>query len=163
MKLDESFYRRKNVVTVAKELLGKVLYTRIGAAITGGVIVETEAYSQRERGSHAFRGKTKRNKVMFETGGIAYVYLCYGVHHMFNVVTNGAGAADAVLVRALEPYMGEDVMMLRTGKKSTRRITSGPGLLTKALGITSVLNGKFLGGSEVWIENTGLKISNMKI
>ena len=88
MKLAESFYKRPNVTLIAKELLGKILITNLRRRVTSGMIVEVEAYSYKERGSHAFRGLTKRNEVMFDEGGIAYVYLCYGVHEMFNVVTN---------------------------------------------------------------------------
>ena len=107
MKLPESFYQRTNVVTVARDLLGKVLFTRIDDVVTGGMIVETEAYSWKERGCHAYGArKTPRNEIMFAKGGHAYVYLCYGMHHLFNVVTNRDDRADAVLVRAIEPLEG---------------------------------------------------------
>src|SRR5258706_3600770 len=112
-KLDFSFYRRKDVVQIAKDLLGKVLVTYINGITTSGRIVETEAYSFVERGSHAFKGKTKRNAVMFDSGGVAYVYLCYGIHHLFNIVTNEEAKADAVLIRALEPMHGVEQMIHR--------------------------------------------------
>jgi DNA-3-methyladenine glycosylase len=99
---------------------------------------------------------------MFETGGVAYVYLCYGIHNLFNVVTNRQGAADAVLVRALEPCEGEDWMIKRMKAMSLTRITSGPGKLTKALGIDRSLDGKFLNSAEVWIEE-GVKVSARQI
>ena len=152
-KLDLSFYRRKDVVQIAKELLGKVLVTRIGGVVTSGRIVETEAYSSVERGSHAFKGKTKRNAVMFDKGGVAYVYLCYGIHHLFNVVTNEDENADAVLIRALEPIKGAEHMVARMGARSVNRITSGPGKLAKALGIDREMNGIALTGSTVWLED----------
>src|SRR6478735_1743026 len=133
MKLPESFYIRSNVTTIARQLLGKVLATKINGEVTSGVIVETEAYSETERGSHAFRGMTKRNEVMFGQGGTVYVYLCYGVHEMFNVVTNREKRADAILIRALEPLAGVETMLKRINKSSPARITSGPGKLTKAL------------------------------
>jgi len=158
MKLPESFYTRSNVTTIARQLLGKILATKINGEVTSGVIVETEAYSDKERGSHAFRGMTKRNEVMFGRGGKAYVYLCYGVHEMFNVVTNHERKADAILIRALEPIEGIEAMMERTNKSSLARITSGPGKLTKALGIDRKLNGKKLGTNKIWIEDKGLKI-----
>src|SRR5436190_18912609 len=102
MKLEKTFYERPDVVKIARELLGKALYTRINGVVTGGMIVETEAYSWKERGCHAYSSrKTERNGIMFENGGNSYVYLCYGMHHLFNVVTNTTGVADAVLVRAL--------------------------------------------------------------
>jgi DNA-3-methyladenine glycosylase len=157
--LPESFYQRKDVTRIARELLGKKLVTNILGIKSSGMIVETEAYSFRERGCHAFDNKkTNRNKVMFEPGGVAYVYLCYGIHHLFNVVTNKSGVADAVLIRALEPTEGEEWMKYRMQVQSIKRITSGPGKLTKALGIDRSFDGKFLTGAEVWIEE-GQRIS----
>lgn len=147
------FYQRKNTVTIARQLLGKVLVTTIGGYLTAGRIVETEAYSHRERGCHAFGNRmTPRNKVMFEVGGHAYVYRCYGIHHLFNVVTNSSGTGDAVLIRALQPIEGIDRMMERAGVDLPKRITSGPGKLSKAMGITQELNGAWLQGGKVWLE-----------
>ena len=164
MKLDEQFYQRSNVVQIARELLGKILYTRMGDLTTAGMIVETEAYSWKERGCHAYESKkTKRNEIMFEAGGFAYVYLCYGMHHLFNVVTNKDQVADAVLIRALEPKAGEQHMLARTHAKSVSRITSGPGKLTKALGIDPKMNGKYLLEDEIWIEDAGIKIARKDI
>src|SRR5260221_5996078 len=163
MRLTFDFYARQNVTTIAKQLLGKVLITKTDGQITGGMIVETEAYSYKEKGCHAHNGMTKRNEVMFEAGGIAYVYLCYGVHEMFNVVTNEKGKADAILVRALEPVVGIETMMGRMKTESPRRITSGPGKLTKALGIDRSLNGKQLNGNEIWIEDQNFKILSRDI
>ncbi len=157
MKLPISFYQRQNVVTIARDLLGKVLCTQFNGNLTSGIIVETEAYSFVERGCHAYRGMTERNKVMFELGGISYVYLCYGIHHLFNVVTNREGKADAILVRALEPKNGIEMMMERMHVKSPKRITSGPGKLTKALGIDRSHNGKQLFDQELWIEEVSKK------
>lgn len=162
MKLPQSFYQRSNVVQVAKDLIGKRLITNVNDMLTSGIIVETEAYSYKERGCHAYKGPTERNKVMFEKGGISYVYLCYGMHHLFNVVTNQSGKADAVLIRALEPVLGIDLMMERMKVNSIKRITSGPGKLTKALGITKSWNGVDLLGDQVWIEE-GEKLSSSKI
>jgi DNA-3-methyladenine glycosylase len=158
MKLTESFYIRRNVTTIAKQLLGKILTTRINNQVTGGIIVETEAYSYKEKGSHAFKGMTKRNEVMFEEGGKAYVYLCYGIHEMFNVVTNEAGKADAILIRALEPSIGIEIMQERMRANAPTRITSGPGKLTRALGIDRKLNGEKLNKGVIWIEDQGIKI-----
>jgi DNA-3-methyladenine glycosylase len=152
--LSDSFYQRDNVTQIAKELLGKKLVTNVLGKRTAGFIVETEAYSYRERGCHAYDNKmTNRNKMMFESGGVAYVYLCYGIHHLFNVVTNQPGLADAVLVRALEPAEGEAYMLNRMKANSMKRITSGPGKLTKALHIDRSFDGKSLHGAEVWIED----------
>lgn len=157
MRLSESFYERTNVVKIARELLGKSLFTKVSGVVTGGLIVETEAYSWKERGCHAYGGKqTPRNKIMFYRGGHAYVYLCYGMHNMFNVVTNRMGTADAVLIRAIEPIEGLKEMQLRRGKlQSPFHLTSGPGKLTKAMGIDRTFNGKFLLNRDVWIEDIG--------
>jgi DNA-3-methyladenine glycosylase len=164
LKLPESFYQRANVVTIARELLGKQLVTSIKGQVTAGIIVETEAYSHKERGCHAFDNKkTQRNAIMFQPGGFSYVYLCYGIHNLFNVVTNQDGEADAVLIRALEPTGGIEWMQKRMNTSSSTRITSGPGKLTKALGIDRTMNGKYLLANEVWIEDSGTKIGSSKI
>ncbi|MFO0268296.1 MAG: DNA-3-methyladenine glycosylase, partial [Cyclobacteriaceae bacterium] len=140
--LPESFYRRKNVLAIARGLLGKTLVTKINGQVTAGWVVETEAYSWRERGCHAYGNRrTARNEVMFGPGGHAYVYLCYGIHHLFNVVTNEEERAEAILVRALEPVEGAEVMMKRLNAVRTARLTSGPGKLTRALGISRQHNG----------------------
>ena len=164
MKLSEEFYQQTNVVQIARDLLGKVLYTKVGGTITGGIIVETEAYSWKERGCHAFDNKkTTRNEIMFGAGGFSYVYLCYGIHYLFNVVTNVESVADAVLIRALEPVSGVKYMLQRVNTKNVKRITSGPGKLTKALGIDRKMNGKYLLDNEIWIEDTGTKIAPKNI
>ena len=164
-KLPGSFYQRSDVVMIARELLGKVLFTQVNGIVTGGMIVETEAYSYKEKGCHAYGSKkTRRNAIMFEKGGYTYVYLCYGMHHLFNIVTNQPGIAEAVLVRAVEPAQGIDEMFLRRGKlRNDFHLTSGPGKLTKALGIDRKLNGKFLLDDEVWVEDYGNKIPNRNI
>jgi DNA-3-methyladenine glycosylase len=165
MKLQPEFYRRNSVVRIARELLGKVLITNIRGAQTGGMIVETEAYSWKERGCHAFEGKmTARNRIMFEEGGKAYVYLCYGIHHLFNVVTNRKDVAEAVLIRAIQPLEGIEIMAQRRELHTdSHHLTSGPGKLTRALRIDRTLNGRLMWGSEVWIEQNGLKVSNRLI
>ncbi|MEJ1242434.1 DNA-3-methyladenine glycosylase [Chryseolinea sp. T2] len=164
-KLPESFYDRTNVVRIARELLGKSLYTQIDGVVTGGMIVETEAYSWKERGCHAYDNrKTARNAVMFGPGGHAYVYMCYGIHYLFNVVTNGVHTADAILVRALEPHTGVEAMESRRGKLANRfHLTSGPGKLTRALGIDRQWNGKSLMDEDVWIADNDVKVPAAKI
>lgn len=161
-KLEADFYQRKDVAGIARDLLGKALFTSTDGIITGGVIVETEAYSWRERGCHAFnKRKTSRNAVMFEDGGRAYVYLCYGMHHLFNIVTNVPGTPDAVLIRALEPVEGLNEMESRRGLAlNPFHLTSGPGKLSKAMGIDRRLNGKSLLDDEVWVEDIGRKIAS---
>jgi len=162
--LTPEFYQQTNVVAIARKLLGKVLITRINDELTAGRIVETEAYSFKERGCHAFNGrKTLRNEVMFADGGIAYVYLCYGMYNLFNVVTNKAGKAEAVLIRALEPVAGQDIMLRRMNVYKLTRITSGPGKLTRALGIERGLNGASLFDAAITIDDAPPIINSKKI
>ncbi len=154
-KLNLNWYKHHNVVTLAKGLLGKLLCSNIEGRITKGIIVETEAYSgDNDRACHANgQKKTQRNQIMFAAGGCAYVYLCYGIHHLFNVVTNQEGKADAVLIRALEPLEGIDVMLERRKmKKVEKRLTAGPGVLTQAMGIKTSHYGEKLDEHVIWIE-----------
>jgi DNA-3-methyladenine glycosylase len=118
-KLPFSFYQRANVLQIAKELIGKILVTKWNGIETSGRIVEVEAYNGvNDKASHASGGRrTNRNEIMYGEGGFAYVYLCYGIHHLFNVVTNEKETPHAILIRALEPIKGIDVMLERTGKE----------------------------------------------
>jgi len=153
MQLAADFFQRKKVTQIARRLLGMALCTRVDGQVTSGIIVETEAYSWIERGCHAYNNRrTARNEVMFGPGGHAYVYLCYGMYNLFNVVTNSEDKAEAVLIRALEPLAGTELMMNRMNVATDKRITSGPGKLTRALGIDRTHNGKYLLGDEIWIE-----------
>lgn len=165
MIVQNDFYINDDPTEVAKNLLGKILYTKIDGIITSGIIVETEAYKgNSDRACHAYQNKkTNRNAVMFEKGGKAYVYLVYGIHYLFNIVTNIKGKADAVLIRALEPVKGENKMLIRNNKNNLRRITSGPGLLSKAMGIDMSLYGESLLGNRVWIEYPSKEFDNSKI
>lgn len=164
MKLPHSFYLRSSVTSIARELLGKLLVTNIDGTITSGIIVETEAYSWRERGCHAYgKRQTLRNSVMFGLGGVAYVYLCYGIHHLFNIVTNATGAPEAVLVRAVQPRDGIDMMMERMDTTKLNRITSGPGKVSKALGINRSLTGTDLTGDTIWLLDDALLIKRSDI
>jgi DNA-3-methyladenine glycosylase len=143
MLLRQSYFQSEDVVTIAKDLLGKILLTEINGIITSGIIVETEAYKAPEdKASHAFNNrKTERTKTMFLSGGHAYVYLCYGIHEMFNVVTAKVGIPHAVLIRAIEPVLGIDEMLKRKKMSVLKpNITKGPGSLSKAMGITRNLN-----------------------
>ncbi len=165
IKLDKSWFLHGDVVELGKQLLGKVLCTNFNRQLTKGIIVEVESYCGRgDKASHANNQKmTNRNKIMFEEGGRAYVYLCYGIHHLFNVVTNEKGLADAILIRAIEPIEGIHIMMERRNLiKIEKRLTSGPGVLSQALGISTQNNGKSLISNTLWIEN-GQKISNKQI
>jgi len=160
------FYLNKDVIDVGQKLLGKYLFTKIDGVITGGIITETESYKGIEdKACHAYMGKkTNRNKTMFEPGGIAYVYLCYGMYSLLNVVTNTKEVPEAVLIRAIEPIVGIDEMLKRRNKfKIERSLTAGPGLLSKALGITKKIDGKSFKSKKIWIEDRGLKISKKNI
>jgi DNA-3-methyladenine glycosylase len=153
-KLPLDFYRRDNVLQIARELLGKLLVTKCNDIITSGRIVEVEAYNGiPDKASHAFGGrKTKRNEIMYAEGGVAYIYVCYGIHHLFNVVSHGREIPHAILIRALEPVQGIDEMLRRTGKtKPDNTLTRGPGNLSKALGLSTLLNGHSLLSKEIFI------------
>ena len=146
-KLSLSFYQRNDVVTIAKELIGKVVVTNIDGKITSGRIVETEAYvAHIDKASHAFNGKrTVRNEAMYAAAGTVYVYLCYGMHNMLNIVTNDKNIPDAILIRALEPINGIEIMLARTNKKALdNTLTKGPGNVAKAMGIFKYFSGKSL-------------------
>ena len=161
VKLGSTFYDRPEVVRVARDLLGKVLVTEFSGQRTSGRIVEVEAYNGAvDRASHAWSGRrTKRTEVMFGEGGSAYVYLIYGIHHLFNVVTNRKGVPHAVLVRGLEPLEGIPVMLNRTGKtRADHTLTRGPGNLSKAMGLLTLHTGLSLMGKEVWIGDDGFMV-----
>jgi DNA-3-methyladenine glycosylase len=158
-KLPLSFYLRKDVLKVARELLGKVLVTNWDDEYTSGRIVETEAYAgELDKASHASKGRTKRTEVMFGEGGRAYVYLCYGIHQMFNIVTGSENVPHAILIRALEPLEGMDIMLERTGKKKVdETLTRGPGNVGKALGFHTSQCGLSLQSDEVYIIDDGYR------
>ena len=155
-KLNKEFYERSNVLLISRELLGKVLCTNFNGKLTSGIIVETEAYAGViDKASHAYNNKkTNRTKIMYDSGGVAYIYLCYGMHHLFNVITNSKNIPHAILIRAIEPINGIETMLTRRNKKNKDyTLTSGPGSLTKALGITINDSGKSLLSNLIWIEN----------
>jgi DNA-3-methyladenine glycosylase len=164
-KLDISWYLGESIEEMARGLLGKYLCTNIDGHIVKGMIVETEAYCGRDdKACHANNNRrTRRNEVMYATGGHAYVYLCYGMHYLFNVVTNREGYADAVLIRAIEPVQGIEQMMVRRNMtKPDKRLTSGPGTMSQAMGISLKHYGQKLTGDEIWIEN-GQKIQENQV
>lgn len=167
-RLQKGFYLREDVVQISKDLLGKVLVTNINNQLTSGIIVETEAYrAPDDKASHAYNNLyTPRTKTMFEEGGCAYVYLCYGIHHMFNVVTAKKGMAHAILVRAIEPMDNMELMFKRRKMQHTdHRLTGGPGKVGKALGITTELTACSLVEKDapIWIEDRGININENKI
>jgi DNA-3-methyladenine glycosylase len=165
MKLPREFYTRRDVLEVARDLLGKklVVPTRNGRRVAG-IIVETEAYrGPEDRASHAWNGRrTNRTETMFGIGGTAYVYFVYGMYNQFNVVTNVENVPHAVLVRALEPIEGLDIMRRRRKGRSEYELTSGPGRLCIAMGIDRGLDKADLLGDRVWIE-AGASVSPRQI
>ena len=165
-KLPLKFYARKDVVAVAKELIGKIVVTNLDGSVTSGRIVETEAYvAHIDKASHAFGGKrTARNEHMYAAAGTTYVYICYGMHQMLNVVTNKKNVPDAVLIRAVEPLQGIDMMLQRTGKqKLDFTLTKGPGNVGKALGIYKKHSGLHLLHDEIYLADDGFKINENQI
>lgn len=163
MKLPRDFYLRDDVVAISNELLGKVLCTRLNGNLTKAVITETEAYAGvTDKASHAYGNKrTKRTEPMFGRGGTAYVYLCYGIHHLFNVVTNMSDIPHAVLIRAGVSLAGTDIMLKRRNKeKVDKTLLGGPGSLAKALGITTDHTGLSLLGKQIWIEDQGVEVAD---
>lgn len=165
-KLSKSFFLRDDVVLISKELLGKYLYTNIDGVVTAGMIVETEAYrGPEDKASHAYGNrKTLRTEPFYKEGGIAYVYLCYGIHYLFNIITNGVDIPHAILIRAIEPKEGIEEMLLRRRKtKLSYELTSGPGALSMAMGINSKYNGISLNGKVIWLEDKGINFKESEI
>ncbi|MEI6455351.1 MAG: DNA-3-methyladenine glycosylase [bacterium] len=167
MILPRSFYERHDVVLIARELLGKFICTQERGIITAGMICETEAYEGiTDRASHAYGGRrTGRTEIMYASGGTAYIYLCYGIHSLFNVVTNRKEIPHAVLIRGIVPSKGLETMLNRTGKKKVfKEMGIGPGKVARLLGIHYSQTGADLtkgerdkAGFKIWIEDRGLK------
>ncbi|MCX6286426.1 MAG: DNA-3-methyladenine glycosylase [Bacteroidetes bacterium] len=173
MILPYSFYSRNDVVLIARELIGKVLVSRVNGITTSGIIYETEAYNGIvDSASHAFGGRrTARTEIMYSDGGTAYIYLCYGVHSLFNVVTNRKDIPHAVLIRAIKPLDNSDIMLERTGKpKLTKNIGDGPGKVAALLGIHFSQTGRSLlrkpannSRNGLWIEDRGILVDPSEI
>lgn len=165
-KLPKEFYTREDVIGISKELLGKYLFTKIDGKLTGGMIVETEAYmAPEDKASHAYNNRrTSRTETFFREGGVSYVYLCYGIHHLFNIITHDEHTPHAVLIRAIEPTTGLDRMLERRRKtKASFDLTAGPGSLSMALGITTRHNGLDLCGPAIWLEDKSINIPEKDI
>ncbi len=165
-KLPRDFYLSDDVVSLGQSLLGKVIVTVQKGVRTAGMIVETEAYQGvQDKASHAFNHRrTKRTETMYQQGGVAYVYLCYGIHHLLNVVTAPADCPHAVLIRAIEPLEGVAVMLARRQMvKLAPRLTAGPGALTQALAITTALDGSLLTSKHLWLEDRKIQVSKKEI
>lgn len=165
-KLKQSYYLQTDVVVLARDLIGKVLVTKINNQITSGIITETEAYNGiADKASHAYNGRrTSRTEIMYAKGGVSYVYLCYGIHHLFNIVTNVQDVPHAVLLRAVKPLKGEKFILKRRNSLSlNNNLCVGPGKVSQALGITTAHNALSLNGTVIWLEDEGIKINASKI
>jgi DNA-3-methyladenine glycosylase len=164
--LSSDFFLNPNVQQVAKELLGKTLFTNINGTISSAIITETEAYQGPEdRASHAYNNKrTQRTEVMYAKGGCCYIYLCYGIHYLFNIVTNHANIPHAVLIRSAIIKSGLSAIQSRRNDNiSDTQLLHGPGNFAKGMGITIDFNGLYLNSKNIWIENTssnGLSIES---
>jgi len=166
MKIEKEFYLTNDVVSVSRQLLGKVLCTQFDGKITKGIIVETEAYAgETDKASHAYGGRrTARTEIMYAEGGTAYVYLCYGIHSLFNVVTNQKDIPHAVLIRGIKPLEGIELMQERTGKAKLKKSDGiGPGKVSKLLGIHVSHTGLSLLNNEIWLEDHHIKIPTSEI
>ena len=157
-KLPPAFFQRPDPLQIARDLLGKHLYTHIDGIITAGRVVETEAY--RHEGDHSLtlhlQRKRQQAQGLYVPGGHAYIYTVYNRHALFNIATHDAAHPDAVLIRAVEPTIGIEAMMLRRGQTQVRRaLTAGPGVLSQALGITPALTGQPVTGDVLWFEDHG--------
>ena len=164
--LPPAFYQRPDVLLVARELLGRYVFTRFGGELTGGRIVETEAYCHHGDESLALhlRRKAGQAQGLYRPGGHAYLYAVYGRHTLFNLTTHDAAHPDAVLVRAIEPTQGLAVMLRRRGLPAlARNLTAGPGLLTQALGLSPALSGLTLQGPELWMEDRGAAVPEAQV
>lgn len=161
IRLAESYYLNQDVVGLARDMLGKVLVTHIGGIVAAGLIAETEAYAGiNDRASHAFgERRTNRNEVMYHRGGKSYVYLCYGIHHLFNIVTHDEGIPHAILIRSIIPIEGIEVQLRRRSQTIWKpSVTQGPGKVSQAMGITVKENGVSLLGNRIWVEDRGVDI-----
>jgi DNA-3-methyladenine glycosylase len=167
-KIPLSYFQQNNVLALSKLLIGKYLLTCLGPenVVTGGMIIETEAYlGAEDKACHAYRNRrTKRTQTMFSDGGKAYVYLCYGLHHLFNIVVNRKDIPQAILIRAIRPEIGIETILQRRNKiKVSQTLTNGPGSVCQALGIKREHDGFFLDGNHIWLEDRGIFIPDEEI
>lgn len=166
MKVKKSYFLEEDVVSLAEDMLGKVLVTKFYNKLTAGIITETEAYDGiHDRACHAYGGKrTARTEVMYAQGGISYVYLCYGMHHLFNIVTGSKDVPQAVLIRAIQPLKGiEEILKRRNATKLSANLCVGPGKITKALGITTQHNAFDLTKGKIWLEDENVQLKKSQI
>lgn len=166
MKLSEAYYQQNDVVDISRDLLGKTLFSRIDSQLTAGIIVETEAYrGPEDLGSHAYNHKrTPRNEIMYADGGVVYMYICYGIHNMLNFVTGAKGVSHAVLIRAVEPTVGIELMRSRRGiENDDKRLCKGPGALAQAFGLNKTHNGISLQSDVIWVDSNDVMVPSESI
>jgi DNA-3-methyladenine glycosylase len=166
MLLPLSYYRHHNVVELARDLIGKTICTKINGKKTCGIITETEAYAGvTDRAAHSFGGRrTRRTEVMYSHGGVSYVYLCYGIHHLLNIVTNQKDVPEAVLIRAIYPTEGlGEILKRRNAASFTRQLCVGPGKVSAALGVNLLHNNLPLTGKTIWLKDEKIKFDRSKI
>jgi DNA-3-methyladenine glycosylase len=166
MFLPASYYQNTNVVETARDLIGKTLCSRINNKITGGIITETEAYKGvTDKAAHSYDGRrTKRTEVMYSKGGVSYVYLCYGIHHLLNIVTNKKDIPEAILIRAIYPTIGiKEILKRRNAKSLAKNLCTGPGKVSRALGINMLHNNLSLTGKTIWLQDDKIKFDKTKI
>ncbi len=164
-RISREYYIENDTLWLARDLIGKILYCNIdNTGLSAGIISETEAYlGVEDRASHAYNNRrTKRTETMFQEGGLAYVYLCYGIHHLFNIVTNQKEIPHAILIRGIIPVAGI-VHMEQRIKKEYPFSADGPGKLTRALGIKTRHNGTALDSKTIWLEDHGIQIPRNEI
>lgn len=163
--LKSSYYQNHDVVFLAKDLIGKTLCSRINGKLTCGIITETEAYAGvTDKASHAYSGRrTNRTETMYSKGGVSYVYLCYGIHRLFNIVTNAKDIPHAILIRAIYPTKGIEEMVKRRGVKFSANLCVGPGKVSQALGIDLIHDNTLLTGKKIWIQDDNIRIKDNDI
>ncbi|MCD6017025.1 MAG: putative 3-methyladenine glycosylase [Bacteroidetes bacterium] len=164
-KLNASYYSNSDVVFLARDLIGKTICTCIDNKLTGGIITETEAYAGvNDKASHAYGGRrTNRTQTMYSAGGVSYVYLCYGIHRLLNIVTNSQDIPHAVLVRAIYPTKGVEEIIRRRGVKFSEKLCVGPGKVSQALGIDLIHNNVSLTGKTIWLQDDHVNIHDNDI
>jgi DNA-3-methyladenine glycosylase len=164
-KISREYYINNDVLWLARDLLGKYIFVDVDEfGVSGSIITETEAYrGPADRASHAFGNRrTRRTEVMFHQGGLSYVYLCYGIHHLFNIVTNTVDVPHAILIRAVKPVTGIENIGRRLNK-NVPLLLNGPGVFSRATGIKTPHTALPLDGTQIWLEDHGLSISDKYI
>lgn len=160
-RLKKEYFRNPDTLFLARDLLGKVLCTRIDEVVTKGIICETEAYlGVTDKASHAYGGlKSARTQTMYKSGGVSYVYLCYGIHHLMNIVTHQQDVPHAVLIRGIKAFEGVPYMLKRRGLSKLKPDSLiGPGKVSQALGIKTAHDTEDLTGQTIWLEDHGIHV-----